>query len=269
MTTTNACYTVTARDRAILRALGARIAEIAVDPVNVERRRLWKQLNALHAERPMVLTETGGVITETMPVSALECAGEWARGIERGLRDRIFYFEQVGDDMVVEARVTYGHVVRHDGYGVPDEVHRGDDGDGHGSYVWEAPLRELPKDLDKLHPRRYTCDPDATARLGEALEAVFDGVLPVENRGNYWWTQGLTWSAIRLVGLEGFMMAMYDQPEGLHALMAFLRDDHLAVLDWFEAHGLLTPNNEDDYIGSGGRGHTDLLPRADWTPGTP
>jgi hypothetical protein len=265
----NPYFTITPHDTEILRRLGARVAEIAVDPVNIERRRLWQRLNALEAERPMILTETGGVIDETMPKSVLECEGEWARGIERGLRDKIFYFEQVGDDMVIEARVTYGYCVGHDGYGVPDEVHRGNDGAGHGSYVWTAPLQDLPKDLEKLHPRHYTVDRDTTAQIGAALEAAFAGVLKVERRGGYWWTQGLTWPAIKLVGLENFMLLMYDQPEGLHALMAFLRDDHNAVLDWFEAEGLLTPNNEDDYIGSGGRGHTDRLPQPDWTPGTP
>jgi hypothetical protein len=62
---------------------------------------------------------------------------------------------------------------------------------------------------------------------------------------------------------------MYDQPDGLHELMAFLRDDHLNTLDWFEQNGLLTSNNEDDYISSGSRGYTDLLPQKDWASGTP
>ena len=34
-----------------------------------------------------------------------------------------------------------------------------------------------------------------------------------------------------LVGLEGLMLLMYDDPDGLHRLMAFLRDDHLAFDD--------------------------------------
>ena len=80
---------------------------------------------------------------------------------------------------------------------------------------------------------------------------------------------GVDRKAIRLIGLEGLMLAMYDQPEGLHALMAFLRDDHLQRLEWFEQAGLLTLNNEDDYVGSGGIGFTDALPQADYQPGTP
>ncbi|MHB9131391.1 MAG: hypothetical protein ACYDBB_09915 [Armatimonadota bacterium] len=260
---------VSAKDKALLRQLGARIVEIAADPVMAERRRLWKKLNALEAERPMILTETGGVLDQTTPVCTLQCEGEWARGVERGLRDKIFYYEQVGDDMVIEPRITYGHVVHQTNYGVQEEVHRGNDGAGHGSYVWEAPLKKLPEDVRKLRFRTFTYDREATDTQCARLEEVFDGVLPVVNRSMFWWTQGLTWPAIKLIGLEGLMLAMYDEPEGLHALMAFLRDDHMQALDWYEQAGLLTPNNEDDYIGSGGRGHTDLLPQSDYVPGKP
>ena len=79
----------------------------------------------------------------------------------------------------------------------------------------------------------------------------------------------MTWTAIKLVGLEQFMLAMHDQPEGLRGLMTFLRDDHIQTLDWHEQNGLLTLNNEDDYVGSGGGAYTDLLPQPDYSPGQP
>ncbi|HEY3415525.1 MAG TPA: hypothetical protein VGM23_01460 [Armatimonadota bacterium] len=261
--------TVSQRDTEILRALGARIADAANSPQMAERRRLWRKLNALEAERPMVLTETGGVLDQVIPLSSLHCEGEWARGVERGLLDRLFHFEEIDDDLIFWPRMTYRNVVNISDYGVPYEAHRGDDGAGHGSYVWESPLQRLPEDLDKLSPRTFTFDAEATDAQRVILEAVFTGVLPVEKRATYWWTVGMTWPAIRLVGLEGFMMAMYDQPEGLHALMAFLRDDHQRMLDWYETNGILSPNNEDDYIGSGGGGCTDRLPQSDWQPGQP
>ena len=56
------------------------------------------------------------------------------------------------------------------------------------------------------------------------------------------------------------MMAMYDNPDGLHRVMAFLRDDHLAYAQWLEGEGLLSLNNENDYIGSGSMGYTCDLP---------
>jgi len=43
--------------------------------------------------------------------------------------------------------------------------------------------------------------------------------------------------------------------------MAFLRDDHLAHASWMEKEGLLTINNENDYMGSGSMGYTRDLPK--------
>lgn len=80
-------------------------------------------------------------------------------------------------------------------------------------------------------------------------------------RGSFWWTMGLTWRVIDLIGLEAFMFAMYDTPDALHRLMAYLRDDHLRLLAFCETEGLLSLNNDADYVGSGGRGFTRELPQ--------
>jgi hypothetical protein len=79
----------------------------------------------------------------------------------------------------------------------------------------------------------------------------------------------MTITAIDLIGLENLMLFMFDQPEGLHRLMAFLRDDHLAVARWLEGEGLLCLDNLNDYIGSGSMGYTRDLPQPDWKPGMP
>jgi hypothetical protein len=94
----------------------------------------------------------------------------------------------------------------------------------------------------------------------DRLDAVFQGTLPVRIRGSFWWTFGMTWMAIDLIGLENLMLFMYDDPGGLHRLMRFLHDDHAAFASWLEQEGLLTLNNESDYTGSGSRGHCRELP---------
>ena len=60
------------------------------------------------------------------------------------------------------------------------------------------------------------------------------------------------------------MLDMYDYPNELHQLMAFLRDGHLAKLDFLEANGLLSLNNDSTYVGSGGFGWTHELPQPDF-----
>ena len=57
------------------------------------------------------------------------------------------------------------------------------------------------------------------------------------------------------------MLSMYDNPDGLHRLMRFLCDDHLAFARWLEREGLLSLNNANDYIGSGSMGYSNALPQ--------
>jgi hypothetical protein len=145
-------------------------------------------------------------------------------------------------------------------FGMQTELVRGKNEGKLGSYHWDPPVKDLDRDLDRLHFRSLTVNRENTLAWKTFLEELFGDILPVENRGMYWWTTGLTWTAINLIGLEPLMMTMYDNPVGLHRLMAFLRDDFMNYLDWFEHEGLLPYNNQDDYVGSGSIGYTTELP---------
>ena len=253
----------------ILRELTKRKREIAQDPIMAERKRLWLRHAALDGERPMILAETVGVLDELVPLSTLRCEAPWAREMERGLRDIVFSYEHVKDDAVVEPWIQYGWAVTIGEYGVETELVRGANEGKLGSYTWDPPIKDLDRDFDKLHFRKLSVDRERTAAWGAFLETHFGDILPVRLRSSYWWTAGLTWSAINLIGLEGLMISMYDNPKGLHRLMAFLRDDFQAMLDWFEAEGLLSLNNENDYVGSGTQGWTTELPQPDAAEGDP
>lgn len=60
------------------------------------------------------------------------------------------------------------------------------------------------------------------------------------------------------------MYDMVECPDNLHRLMAFLRDGTAARLDYLESNGLLAPNWDGAYVGSGGFGWTHELPQADY-----
>lgn len=261
-------YQVTSKDRKVLRNIGARIAEIGNLPIMDDRRRLWKKLNALEAERPMILCEMCGVMDEIVPLNTLECEGEWSREIERSLKSKIFHFENVCDDMIIEPRITYNYKVNISNFGVASVMHSGSYADILGSYRWDPPITNIEEGIKKLHFRELSVDLDTTITNKSLLEDVFYDILKVEHRGWYFWTQGLTNTLIlNMIGLEGLMYAMYDQPEQLHILMSFLRDEQISFLKWHEEQGLLISNNQDDYIGSGGCGYTDLLPQKDYILG--
>lgn len=254
------------RDREILKSLAGRIRGIAELPEMEERRRRLYALNDLKPERPVVLCFPEGGSGDLVTDSDLECEDGDLRGIEWGLRHAIFAWEHIGDDQVVEPWFNVAWRISDTGYGVEIPYTHGED---RGSYVWEAPLKDLDRDFGKLRHREFTVDRDETNRQVERASSLFGDVLPARIRGGLWWTMGLTWEAIKLVGLEGFMLLMVDNPDGVHRLMAWLRDDHMHMIEWREREGLLTPNNRADYVGSGGVGYTNELPQPDWEKGDP
>jgi hypothetical protein len=263
--------TVSNSDRDVLRRLAARKIAIANDPVNVERRKAWLALDAGRNDRVMVLAEDGGVRDPKRPcaVDTLQCEGEWARGVEWGLRHEIALFEELQDDHVVEPFINVGWKVSTSNYGVDPVVHQGGDNEHMGSRRWDPPIRDLDRDFGLLKPRTFAVNRNSTLEAKQRLENVFDGILPVRIHGSFYWTMGLTIVAIDLIGLESLMLSMYDNPDGLHRLMTFLRDDHLAFSRWLETEGLYSLNNENDYIGSGSMGYTADLPRPGSGTGTP
>jgi hypothetical protein len=266
---TNSQWKIIPSDLRILRDLAERVFEISHEPVNEERRQLWYKHNALQPTRPLVLAESGIAVNELVTDSSFLCQEGWARGLEGGLRRTIFHYEQIDDDFVVEPYINCNWQVSVSNYGVDVKLEYGNNDGEMASYRWDPPIKNLQKDFDKLHPRTYSVNRDATLAWKAHLEEVFDGILTVRIRGGFWWTVGMTWPAINHIGLENLMLFMYDDPEGLHRFMAFLRDDHIAYAEWLEKEGLLTLNNENDYIGSGSRGHTNELPQSDWKEGNP
>ena len=259
----NAATNTLAHDRDVLRRLAERKAEIASDPTNEERRTAWLALDSGKNERVMVLAEHGGIRDPKKPfnVGRLECIGEWARGIETALRVEALLFEELRDDHVVEPVMNVGWQVRASNFGLEPVVHQGGDAEHMGSRSWDPPIKDLDKDFGKLRPRTFLVDRDASLAQRQRMEDVFGGILPVRMRGGHYWTMGLTWKAIDLIGLEGLMLSMYDNPDGLHRLLFFLRDDELAFSRWLEEQRLYSLNNENDYIGSGSMGYTAELPK--------
>ena len=261
--------TISAKERDVLRRLAERKAEIASDPVNLERKRLWYKHDAGQAERPMVLAEIMGVPNETLPLSVTECSTPALRVLEYVIRSEIYQFEVLKDDHVVEPCINMPWRAKIGDYGVMETVQYGDNDGKLASHVWDHPIKDLDKDFDRLKFRDFQVDREGTFERKRQLETVFEGILPVRIRGAYWWSMGITLAAIRLIGLENLMLYMYDKPEGLKRLMAFLRDEHMSFARSLEEEGLMTANNENDYIGSGSVGYTRDLPSEQVPDGRP
>lgn len=247
---------VSHQDREILRALAGRVREIAGLPEMADRKARWYRHNALRQERPMVLCFPEGAWAEILPDESLQCSHPVLRQWEHRLRQIILWWEIIRDDNVVEPFFDLSWQVSIGDYGVQTpHIHP----HGRGSYTWDPPLKDLREDFKKLRFRELSVDREATRRKQELATELFGDLLPPRLHYDYWWTMGLTLEAAKLVGLETLMMLPYDDPEFLHMLLGWLRDEHLHFMAWFEREGLLISNNKNHYTGSGGVGYTTEL----------
>jgi hypothetical protein len=248
-------------DQEILRALAGRLATCAARPEEEEKRKLWYAHNALEATRPLVFCDPENSWNEIIPRDALHCAGTLARSWEWELRVQLFWAESMGDDKPTPDRFEVPVVARMGDWGMRETIIGGGQG---GSYTWDAPLKSYA-DLDKLHSPEIIVDWEETQRQQAAAEAIMEGILPVARTGKWWWTLGLTQTAVRLRGLEQFMLDMCVFPVELKQFMAILRDGAMAMVDFLEENELLSLNNGLCYVGSGGFGLSHELPQSDFS----
>jgi hypothetical protein len=258
----------------ILRRLAARKAEIAQLPENLERKRLWYEHDRGTGGRPMILAEAfgQGMFEEIFPKDHLKCEDGWARFVEGGLRFDIYQFEELKDDHVVEPYHNVPWSIHVSDYGVQVVEYDTDNSGKLAAKKWGSPISDLDRDFHKLRPRTYSVDRQATASNKETFERLFGNILTVRIRGMFGglpWSMGMTETAMKLHGLENLMLNTVAHPEGLHRLMAFLCDEHIAYAEWLEEEGLLTLNNENDYMGSGSMAYSRDLPRSGADPDEP
>jgi len=248
------------RDREVLRCLAAEMAELAARPVEQEKRELWYRHNALEATRPVVFCDPENGWNEIITEDQMQCEGELARGWEMALRKEIFWAASMGDDRVVEAVFNVPHVYEESDWGMHETIFKVA---AHGSYVWDPPIKDY-QDVDQLRFPEITVDYETSDELLGLARETFDGILQARQKTIWWWTLGMTWTLVNLRGLNQMMLDMCDHPDGLHRLMGILRDGHLAKLDFLQENGLLSLNNDNTYVGSGGFGFTRELPQGDF-----
>ncbi len=249
---------VSPRDREILRSLAKEIREASEKPVQKEREAMWYAHNALdQSVRPLVFCDPENGWHEIVPESALACEGDEARRFEWQLRVRVFW-TKMKHDRIDTADWFVSRVYRNTGWGLSPKTRRTSE---RGAFRWDPPIKDYAEDMKKLHFPEITVDDKKSAEALDQACELFGDILNVSQKNSWWWTLGLTQDFVMLRGLEQMMYDMYDEPEGVHALMGFLRDGTLKMLDFLEDNALLPPNFENWYVGSGGFGLTHELPK--------
>jgi hypothetical protein len=118
-----------------------------------------------------------------------------------------------------------------------------------------------------LKPAKCSVDREGTLRYKAFLEELLGDIMPVRIRSGVHGGTMLTNKVIQLMGMEAYFTAMSEEPDEVHRLMAYLRDNALAVMKWTEKEGLLTPNNENEQSFGSSYCWTRKLPLPDWKGG--
>ncbi len=253
-------------DRNIVRDLAAQVAEIAALPVQEEKRALWRKLNALQPERPMVMIDQVCWNEMDSDELALRCTNPNCRDYEAFFRRTLYQWKHFPVDMVVEPFVRVPKAIHNTGFGVcVEEATVATDPTntvvGH-KYFNQFQTED---DLEKIQTPRITHDPAETARRIAVAHELFDDLLEVRPWGYdpylSLWDPISTW-----MGVENALFALIEKPDYMHRLVGRMTDGYLKMLEQLEEQGLLCqPQSLIHCTGA----YTDELPAPGYNPEHP
>ncbi|MFW5844632.1 MAG: hypothetical protein ACOCXJ_00225 [Planctomycetota bacterium] len=221
-------------DQQIIRDLAEQVAALAARPEQQRRRDLWRCHHG-YQQVGVPLHVSWGMATNEIIVPQLRCEDPFFRRHECTLRGALFH-AGIDDDHILEPWLR----VR------PHFQHRGDGPWGlapsygrdaaSGGYHIDPPITDLDNQSGLQAPQHVIDERASAEQLNRLQEAVGDH-LPVFLDRSPAVQTSLSADLGKLVGIEPILYALYDEPEELHRLMAFLRDGVLAAWDAAQAAG--------------------------------
>lgn len=257
-----------AGDREILRTLASQIAEVAALSVHQEKARLWRKMNDLQSERPMVWINE--ICWHEMDVDGelmLRTRHPWAREQENNLRRMLYQWRHLPGDMIVADWLACPLAVHSTDFGICESVDTvtTDLASDIVSRHFHIQIRGF-EDLEKIRMPVVTHNARATELSHQAMCDVYAGIMPVRKLGqtHIWFTP---WDyLIRWWGIEEAMLDLHERPALVHAAVDRMVDAWMVELDQFVAQNLLALDANNTRIGSGGYGYTQSLPGPDFDP---
>ncbi|MCM8804647.1 MAG: hypothetical protein NC833_05295 [Candidatus Omnitrophica bacterium] len=249
------------RDFEIIRRIAQKVKEIADHPIQKEKIEIWKKHNNLERVRPLILTFPEGSWREIISEDQLLCEDQYLRRIELDLRRRIYYWENIKDDSVIDDRIYSPIVIKNTGFGI--EIKDIKPEFAYGARHFEPVIKE-EKDIEKLKKPEISIDWEETERIYQKTCEAIDGILKVEKGGpSHPWFAPIDWF-IKIRGINNFFVDMVDRPFWVHKVLNFITECKIEEWEFYEKNNVLSLNNGNHYVGSGGFGFTDKLPQPDF-----
>jgi len=255
-------------EKNVLKELGEKIAEISSDPINKERAVLWRNLNDLKSSRPMVwINEIPWHEMNYNDELTLRSEHPWARDLETRLRREIYQWEHMPGDMIVNDYIESPLVIHSSDFGIVEDVDIAitDSENDIVSRHYNIQIKDMD-DLEKIQMPKLTHLEKASKHHLEAMNNIFEGIIPVKQVGqsHIWFTP---WDyLIRWWGVQEAMMDLALRPEMVHAFVDRMTDAWMVELDQFVENNWLELDNDNTRIGSGGYGYVSDLPGDDYDP---
>lgn len=263
-------FTITKKDKIILKNLAQEKADIADNPIHVKKIKMWEYLNDLKEVRPLIwINEIPWHEMNIDNELTLITQNPFSKYLEDRLRKCIYLWKHMyPSDFIVEPILPCYMVINNTGFGISEKVETAITDDNSDIISREfIPQIQNEEDICKIKIPGVTLDSKATEEQYEVMQDLFEGILKVEKRGvpGFWFAP---WDElIRWWGVEQALMDLVLRPELVHKAMDRLTQAYLAMLDQYEEKNLLALNNGNYRIGSGGLGYTDELPGEGFTSG--
>ncbi|MDR1797545.1 MAG: hypothetical protein LBR44_08940 [Clostridiales Family XIII bacterium] len=252
------------KEKDVLRRLGAEAVEIGRRDAASDKAALWKALNDRKAQRPMVwINEIPWHEMNVADELVLVCGHPWARDLEDRLRKTIYQAKHMPCDMIVDPFLACPKVFHSTDFGILEKVdtrHTDADSDIYSRH-FEIQIKD-PEDIEKIQIPKVTYYEQATAYALEAMEGLYADIGEVRLVGqtHIWFTP---WDyLIRWWGVAEAMVDLVDRPEMVHRAYERMVDAWSSELDQIESLNLLSLDNNNTRIGSGGYGYVSDLPGA-------
>lgn len=252
----------------VLKRLAEQWASIAAQPVHQEKSTLWQKMNDLESVRPMVwINEIPWHEMNHQDELTLKCKHVWARSQEDHMRKIIYQWNHMPGDMVLNPWLDCPLSIHSTDFGIVEDVEIAltDSTSDVVSRHFNIQIRDMD-DLEKIEMPHITHNVEATEIRFQAMKNLFESILPVKKQGqtHIWFTP---WDyLVRWWGVQELMMDLIMRPDMVHAFYERMVQAWMVELDQFETQKLLSLDNNNTRIGSGGYGYSSQLPGEAYDP---
>ena len=259
---------LTREEKDALRRLGETCAELGRKDLETEKADLWRALNDKKSVRPMLwINEIPWHEMDIDGELRLSTSHPWARELEASLRRTIYQAKHMPGDMVVNDFLECPKVFHSSGFGIMEKVETRytDAKSDIYSRRFEIQIKE-PGDIEKIIIPKITYLKKATEHRYAAMQDLFGDICEVRLVGqtHIWYTP---WDyLIRWWGVEEAMADLVMRPDMVHAAYERMVDAWLSEIEQLEGLDLLSLDNNNTRIGSGGYGYVSDLPGEDFDP---